>query len=301
MLTLDGLKQALEKDDINHVYVNRFSRIASAYGYDDANRNIIEFCSLIVDNPEVFKNTAKITSKWKSPSSISEMFRSIKTVCATPKIHVHLKDKYEDILIELDQYKKELLDELNKQNNNNNSKNITHMITDDEIKHINSATPKQKVDKQEQEKERPGIYLPTISSSSSSTNESKNTPQSTRKIDKKIRIDDKDKTDTKEEHNDVEKVKKKKKKKKNRNDEESSKEKRKSKKKNKNKIVIDSSSDTETIASIQSSLTDKINAASQSNTIHHKHNISKENYKRIMIKLIEIQNSTNSIFSILNE
>lgn len=105
--SLKNLKPLLEKEGILTDYIVRFARIIETYGYNTTNSNVIEFCSLIVDDPTKFKDTFK-NSKWKAPKTISEMIRSIKTICTSSSVKNILGKKYDHIIKELDIFKKEL-------------------------------------------------------------------------------------------------------------------------------------------------------------------------------------------------
>lgn len=127
----DVITQA-KKYNINDTYIQRFSRIAEAFGYNKPTSNIVEFCSLIKTKPEQFKNTQLITSKWTKPKSLSEILRSIKTISAMPIIKDALGDSYDDIMQKHENFRLDMYNSLKNQQKKHEKENIIKNEEDEE-------------------------------------------------------------------------------------------------------------------------------------------------------------------------
>jgi len=230
--SLKNLKPILEKDGILTDYIVRFARIIEAYGYNTSNCNVIEFCSLIVDEPTKFKDTF-IKSKWKAPKTISEMIRSIKTICNSPIVKKKLEHKYDQIIKELDSFKKELT----KKTKNEMQSNVQTIESTSQLNTLND------VNSQIQQHEIDLIEKATAKNKTISTR-----PELYKNI------------QTNYNHH----------------------------------------SDSEADHAMQSNTSTSSTPRKQTKK-NKKNHISKSKYKKIMSKLLEIQNITNSILYIINE
>ena len=275
MATFKSAKPHLEKEGINSAYIDRFSRVAEKYGYNPSDSNILEFCTLILDQPSKFKDTSIfLNSKWKSPKTISEMLRSVKAICESSFIKNKLGDKTSSILKELKDYKQVLIQEAKKSKDN-----VTN-LDQNEIKMIKNAKAKQKNDSN-----RPELYKnpPLNEDSDQSTNSEPSQSTSHNSELKKKQKDVKNITN-------VNKL-------------------GLNKKNNKKRDVSSENSSTSS-SSLHSSLSSFVNSRPfdnlkrcNSNTIHDDQHIivSKVKYKKMISKLIEIQNLANSLFAIIHE
>lgn len=90
----------------------RFDRIMRFYGYCATNANVTEFLTMILDNPDKYKNTTAILKIWTKPRSISDVFSSILAVCEIPEIKTSLGKRFDQVCAAHQQYIKELVKEL---------------------------------------------------------------------------------------------------------------------------------------------------------------------------------------------
>lgn len=149
-MILKDIKPILLEQSVNPIYIERFARIAEKYGFNPAKDNILPFCTLILDHPNTFRNFNLLTSKWKAPKTLSEMFRSIKHVCSAPILKkeigdqnvAHIHQALDDYLVIVLQ---QLHDEPNNQNQPPSNQNLNHNnnVTPQEIDMIFNATPHQ--------------------------------------------------------------------------------------------------------------------------------------------------------------
>lgn len=95
--------------EITGTALERFSRIVKLYGYTDKNKNLLEFLTLAVDNPQKFKNTSLILSKWKTVSSIQNTFGTLNRVYEIPEVHEAIGPKLGLVVVETKAYINHLL------------------------------------------------------------------------------------------------------------------------------------------------------------------------------------------------
>lgn len=151
--SLKKVTPILIEEGINKQYIERFSRIAELFGYDNKHSNIIDFCALIVDDPVSFKNDEKITQKWKARRTINEMIRSMKIVCSSDFMKDKLGKKQKTILKELENYRSKLVENVAKNKKKALPVQQNDVITPPEIMHINNAKTVEK-----KTKLRPELY-----------------------------------------------------------------------------------------------------------------------------------------------
>lgn len=108
VLTLKQLGEYMKEVKFNETYAARFNRIIVFYTYDATQANILEFLTLVLDKPDAFKRTQDILKKWKTPSSVSQVFNSIINVCDIPKVKDQLGERYTDVVNAHNAYIKEL-------------------------------------------------------------------------------------------------------------------------------------------------------------------------------------------------
>lgn len=90
--------------------LDRFSRILDFYGYGATQANITEFLALIINDPEKYKVTDKIVSRWKLPSSAEPTFDTVIKVCNIPIIKEALGDKHAEIIASHIDFKQHLIE-----------------------------------------------------------------------------------------------------------------------------------------------------------------------------------------------
>ena len=90
--------------------LDRFSRILDFYGYGATQANITEFLALIINDPEKYKVTDKIVSRWKLPSSAEPTFDTVIKVCNIPIIKEALGDKHAEIITAHIDFKQHLIE-----------------------------------------------------------------------------------------------------------------------------------------------------------------------------------------------
>ncbi len=298
MMHLQDLKPILKnKENINAEYIMRFSRMAERFGYDKPNTDIIQFCSLIVDDPPRFKNTELITSKWKAPKTLSEMFRAVKIVCGSNTIRPKLGDKYNDIIKQLDLYKKDVLQSVQTGQSENlvqTNKEKDESLTAADIEHINNAKPPPPIQKNKQKNVLSKLYKAIESDResniTSSSHKSTNTLKTLNNIGSLCHLDT---------QSSIKIIKDKGKNKniiKNKN------------LRNRKEDDHDYDFDTESISSAESvnKIDKKEKDIKKEREKGRKENVdrvkmSKKQYKRIMRRLLDIQESTNEIMLLLQK
>lgn len=138
---LNLFKEYLNEKGVNKEYIKRFHRIASLYGYDEPNRQIAEFLTLVLDSPTAFKDDEKILHIWKSPSTIKEMFRSLNTVVNVQGVNTLMGDKQKMVVDHLNTYKQHILNLLERKDKNQSAQKATmiQMINDTNVHHPQEA------------------------------------------------------------------------------------------------------------------------------------------------------------------
>lgn len=108
-ILVKDLSKCFNDTNFNKAYEDRFKRILRFFEYDATEANVCEFLALILDNPDAFKQTSRITQKWKAPKSVHDVFSSIVSVCNIPSVAESLGPRQKQVIEAHEQYIKELV------------------------------------------------------------------------------------------------------------------------------------------------------------------------------------------------
>lgn len=136
-VTVKQLGEYMNEVEFNKTYRDRFSRILKFFGYEATQANVVEFLTMILDNPESYKKTDDIIRKWKKPKSASDMFTSIISVCNIPKIKSALGERFDMVVAAHDTYIKDIVAATKTcgEGGNGNTKSQVHEQYSDDHEH----------------------------------------------------------------------------------------------------------------------------------------------------------------------
>lgn len=120
-ITREFAKTLMTPDKFNDTYARRFFRLMDLYELN--NDDAVKFITMVVDQPELYKNDDLYTQTYSRSKSFGDTYDAIIKVCDIPEFKHHMGDRYEEIINAHKDYRTHVM-------------NVIKRMNKDETKHI---------------------------------------------------------------------------------------------------------------------------------------------------------------------
>ncbi len=96
-LSLKHAREIMNTNAHNETYTKRFTRIMKLHGITDANDDVLEFLTMVIDDPVKYKDIQKLTHVY-NPSSFYDVYRAITQFCGLPEVKTIVGARCDDLV-----------------------------------------------------------------------------------------------------------------------------------------------------------------------------------------------------------